>query len=176
MGSWIVSPLFGNVHAEGGRISKTQTGTKLPDICLHYLLTYIKITQAGITFHMAKDLRSQVEMLPRVPEWKFKTVSLTGHPTQEPMLLFYHNTLKCVEYLFRNPIFTDWVDSCPVQFYRNSKWMVRMYSEWMTGNAAWEMQVCTYISITSILYTGLNLPIGNASKQSDTCQYYPFLG
>ena len=115
-------------------------------------------------------------MLPSVPEWKFKTVSLTGHPTREPMLLFHRDALECVEYLFGNPTFADWIDFRPVQLYRDSKWTVRMYSEWVTGNAAWEMQVRTYISITSILCTGLNLPTGNASERSDAHRCYPLLG
>ena len=110
-----------------------------------------------------------------MPKWKFKTVSLTGHPTREPMLLFHCDTLECVEYLFGNPTFVDQIDFQPVRLYRDLKRTVCMYSEWVTGNTAWEMQVCTYISITSILCTGLNLPTGNASEQSNTHQCYPLL-
>jgi len=53
-------------------------------------------------------------MLPSVPEWKFKIITLTGHATKEPMLLFYRNALDCVEYLFGNPVFTGKIDFCPV--------------------------------------------------------------
>ena len=81
-------------------------------------------------------------MLPSVPEWKFKIITLTGHATKEPMLLFYRDALECVEYLFGNPIFAGKIDFCPVRLYRNSEQTIRMYTEWMTGNAAWQMQVC----------------------------------
>ena len=102
--------------------------------------------QARIMFHTTKDLRARVEILPSVPEWRFKSVSLTGYSTQEPTLLFYRDALECVEYLFRNPTFTDRIDFRPVRLYRNSEQTTRLYTEWMTGNTAWEMQVRTYIS------------------------------
>ena len=58
------------------------------------------------------------------------------------MLLFYRDALDCVEYLFGNPVFADKLDFCPVRLYRNAELTIRMYTEWMTGDSAWEMQVC----------------------------------
>ena len=106
--------------------------------------TCVQIKQAGVTFHTAKDLRNRVEMLPGAPEWKSKPVSLTGNATKEPTFLFYRDALDCVEYLFGNPIFSNGIDFCPVRLYRNSERTIRTYTEWMTGNAAWEMQVCPH--------------------------------
>ena len=80
-------------------------------------------------------------MLPSVPEWKFKKIVLTGHTTKEPMLLFYRDALDCVEYLFGNPVFANRMDFCPVRLYRNMERMICVYTEWMTGDAAWDMQV-----------------------------------
>ena len=111
------------------------------DLPLHCLLIYVQIKQAGVTFHTAKDLQSRVEMLLTIPEWKFKVVSLTGHTTKEPTLLFYHDSLDCVEYLFGNPTFANWIDFSPTQLYCNLEQTICMYTEWMTGNSAWEMQV-----------------------------------
>ena len=111
------------------------------DLPLHYLLIYVQIKQARVTFRTAKDLRSRVEMLPAIPEWKFKVVSLTGHTTKEPTLLFYCDSLDCVEYLFGNPTFSNRIDFSPTRLYRNLEQTIRMYTEWMTGNSAWEMQV-----------------------------------
>jgi len=91
-------------------------------------------------------------MLPSVPEWKFKIITLTGHATKEPMLLFYRDALDCVEYLFGNPVFTGKIDFCPVRLYRNSEQTIRMYTEWMTGNAAWQMQVCIRSPPSTMLY------------------------
>jgi hypothetical protein len=89
-------------------------------------------------------------MLPSVPEWKSKTVTLTGHATKEPMLLFYCDALDCVEYLFGNPIFANQIDFHPVRLYRDSERMIRIYTEWITGNAAWDMQVRPYTSFNYV--------------------------
>ena len=113
-------------------------------------------------------------MLPDVPEWKYKTVSLTGHPTKEPTLLFYRDALKCVEYLFGNPVFAHRVDFCPTRLYRNSERTIRVYTEWMTGNAAWEMQVCTHASQNST--PSLTFPIGKTSRWCNAPQHYHLLG
>jgi predicted metal-dependent RNase len=70
-------------------------------------------------FHTAKDLRGHIEILPSVPEWKFKQVTLTGHPTKELMLLFYCDSLDCVEHLFGNPIFANQISFSPIRLYRD---------------------------------------------------------
>ena len=69
------------------------------------------------------------------------------------MLLFYRDALDCVEYLFGNPLFADKLDFCPVRLYRNAELTIRMYTKWMTGDSAWEMQVrvCIYSSDRSIV-------------------------
>jgi hypothetical protein len=38
-------------------------------------------------------------MLPTVPDWKSKKITLAGYPTSEPMHLFYRDALDCVEYI-----------------------------------------------------------------------------
>jgi hypothetical protein len=82
-----------------------------------------------------------MEMLPKVPEWKSKEITLPDHQTSEPMHLFYRDALDCVEYMFGNPLFANHMDFCPVRLYQDAEQTIRVYSEWMTGNAAWEMQV-----------------------------------
>ena len=82
-----------------------------------------------------------MELLPKVPDWKVKKISITGHATREPMFLFYRDALDCVEYLFGNPLFSDSMDFCPVRLYKDAEQTIRVYTEWVTGNSAWEMQV-----------------------------------
>lgn len=75
------------------------------------------------------------------------------------MLLFYRDALDCVEYLLGNPLFTDRIDFCPVRLYRDVERTIRMYTEWMTGDAAWGMQV----SLCSRLHHMWSYPsLGNA--------------
>lgn len=57
------------------------------------------------------------------------------------MRLFYRDPVKCLEALFIHPLFHDKLDLVPRRVYRTAERLVRVYSEWMTGNAAWEMQV-----------------------------------
>lgn len=57
------------------------------------------------------------------------------------MKLYYRDPLECLEFLFRNPLFADHIDFCPRRVYRTAERLVRIYSEWMTGDSAWEMQV-----------------------------------
>lgn len=82
-----------------------------------------------------------MEMLPSVPDWKSKKISLMGYPTSEPMYLFYRDALECVEYVFGNPLFANHMDFSPVRLYQDAEHTIRVYSEWMTGDAAWDMQV-----------------------------------
>ena len=83
-------------------------------------------------------------MLPEVPEWKSKRISLMGYPTSEPMHLFYRDALDCVEYLLGNPLFANHMDFCPVRLYKDAEKTIRVYREWMSGNVAWEMQVRSF--------------------------------
>ena len=113
-------------------------------------------------------------MLPSVPEWKFKKIVLTGHITKEPMLFFYRNALDCVEYLFGNPVFANKMDFCPVQLYRDMERTIRVYTEWMTGNAAWDMQVGFFLSQPPT--RGLTFSLGNAPRWCNAPWGYPLLG
>ena len=81
----------------------------------------IQIQDAGISFPTAKALRGRVELLPKVPDWKVKKISLKGYTTREPMFLFYRDALDCVEYLLGNPLFSDCMDFCPIQLYQDAE-------------------------------------------------------
>jgi len=83
-----------------------------------------------------------MELLPKVPDWKVKKVGITGYATREPTFLFYRDSLDCVEYLLGNPLFMDCMDFCLIRLYQDAEQTIRVYTEWLTGNAAWEMQVC----------------------------------
>jgi hypothetical protein len=104
----------------------------------------LQIQDAGVSFTTAKTLRGRVESLPNVPDWKMKKINITGHATREPMFLFYRDALDCVEYLLGNPLFSDSIDFCPIRLYQDAEQTIRVYTEWLTANAAWDMQVCIF--------------------------------
>jgi len=97
-----------------------------------------------LSFRTAHQLHGLTELLPSGPEWQCWVLS-PKVPTKSPLGLFYHYPVKCLEALFNHPLFHDKLDLIPRHVYQTAQRLVRVYSEWMTGNAAWEMQVwfCT---------------------------------
>jgi Plavaka transposase len=93
-----------------------------------------------LSFRTAQQLRGLVELLPSGPEWQCRILS-PNVPTKSPVRLFYRDPLKCLEALFNHPLFHDKLDLVPRRVYRTAEHLVRVYTEWITGNAAWEMQV-----------------------------------
>jgi hypothetical protein len=81
-------------------------------------------------------------MLPEGPQWKCKPWP-TSHPTKRPINLFYRDSMDCLSALFGNPLFTDHILYGPFRVFKTAEKLVRVYGEWMSGNVAWQMQVCT---------------------------------
>ena len=67
----------------------------------------------------------------------------TAIPTKSPVRLFYRDSVECLEALFQHPLFHDKLDFVPRHVYRTAECMVCVYSEWMTGNVTWDIQVCS---------------------------------
>ncbi|KAG2143329.1 hypothetical protein BD769DRAFT_1297671, partial [Suillus cothurnatus] len=97
------------------------------------------IQRLHLSFKNAKELRSRAEMLPSGPSWKCQTIS-SIHPTKSPIRLFWRDPVECLESLFSNPLFHDKLDFIPRHVYKTAEWLLRVYSEWLTGDSAWEMQ------------------------------------
>lgn len=99
-----------------------------------------QIKQLPLSFRTAKDLRGRVELLPAGPKWKFQVLSTPDCPTKSPIRLFYRDPLECLESIFGHPHFAKHIDYTPRRVYKTAEKVVRVYSEWMTGSVAWEMQ------------------------------------
>ncbi|KAH7918132.1 hypothetical protein BV22DRAFT_1051938, partial [Leucogyrophana mollusca] len=97
------------------------------------------IKQLPISFSTAKELRGRCEMLPKGPRWNCRTIS-SSHPTKSPLRLFWRDPVECLETLFGNPFFNGRMDFVPRRVYKTAARLVRVYSEWMTGDAAWNFQ------------------------------------
>ncbi|OJA17505.1 hypothetical protein AZE42_11884 [Rhizopogon vesiculosus] len=59
---------------------------------------------------------------------------------KSPIQLFWRDPIECLESLFTNPLFHDKLDFVPHHVWKTAAWLVRVYSEWLTGDAAWEIQ------------------------------------
>jgi hypothetical protein len=82
-----------------------------------------------------------MELLPKAPQWRCMPIVVDGYPTKAPMCLYYRDALECVEYLFGNPLFVGQIDYSPQRLWKTAEKLERVYTEWMTGDSAWEMQV-----------------------------------
>jgi hypothetical protein len=99
----------------------------------------------GLSFHTAKDLRNRAEILPLGPSWKSKLWP-TLVPTKQTLFLYYRDPIDCLQSILHNPLFQDYIQFDPFQLFWSAEGAMRVYTEWLSGNAAWEMQVCNLIS------------------------------
>ncbi|KAF9231430.1 hypothetical protein BU15DRAFT_56127 [Melanogaster broomeanus] len=91
------------------------------------------------SFRTAKELRGRAELLPSGPRWNVRVVP-TSHPTKSAVRLYFRDTLDCIESLFNHPYFIDKLHLTPHRIFETAERLVRVYSEWMTGDVAWNMQ------------------------------------
>ncbi|KAG1835925.1 hypothetical protein DFJ58DRAFT_719208 [Suillus subalutaceus] len=97
------------------------------------------IKELPLSFSSAKELRGRAEMLPSGPRWMSKVIP-TSHTTKSPVVLYWRDPLECIASIFNNPIFHNRIDSRPRKVYTTAEKRCRVYTEWMTGNDAWDMQ------------------------------------
>jgi len=100
-----------------------------------------QIRPLPLSFRTAKELRGRAEMLPAGPEWRCKPWETT-HPTKGAVKLFYRDPLECIESLLTSPLASDDIEFTPYRVFKTAEKSIREYNEWMSGNVAWEMQVC----------------------------------
>jgi hypothetical protein len=79
-------------------------------------------------------------MLPSGPEWKCKPWT-TNIPTKTKVELFYRDPLKCIQSLLHHPLLSDHIHFTPMRLFEAATKTMRTYTEWMTGDVAWSMQV-----------------------------------
>ncbi|KAF8178181.1 hypothetical protein K438DRAFT_1485170, partial [Mycena galopus ATCC 62051] len=97
------------------------------------------VSNMHLSFKSAKDLRDRVESLPSGPKWKSMPWP-TEEPTVKPLTLFYRNPLECLQSLLENPLVQDYIHFSPFRLWREAGKLMRVYTEWLSGDAAWEIQ------------------------------------
>ncbi|KAJ6521962.1 hypothetical protein DFH09DRAFT_1251065 [Mycena vulgaris] len=93
----------------------------------------------SLSFETAKDLRSRIEILPSGPEWQAITWK-TQYPTKSPLTLYYRDPLECLQTLLRNPLIQDFIQFSPFRLWATSEKLMRVYTEWLSGDVAWNIQ------------------------------------
>ena len=103
----------------------------------------------GLSFSTAKSLRGRIELLPSGPKWLSREVSIPGFATREPIILYYRDSVECMKFLLQNPLFANHIRFSPELRY--DLLGTRTYGDWITGDGAWEMQVCEVIFRRTLL-------------------------
>ncbi|KAG2086081.1 uncharacterized protein F5147DRAFT_781787 [Suillus discolor] len=97
------------------------------------------INDLPLSFHSAKELRGRAESLPSGPRWKSRVIP-TLHPTKSPAVLYWRDPLECIATIFNHPLFHNRIDYTACKVYSTAERLSRIYTEWVTGEHAWQMQ------------------------------------
>lgn len=97
----------------------------------------------NLSFRTAKDLRNKAEKLPKSPPWKSKEwTTKFAHKNKGKLHLFYRDPLECLQQLLLSPLVKDHIQFKPFQLFHSAEASMRVYTEWLSGSAAWDIQVC----------------------------------
>ena len=137
LGSWLLR--------SGLSMSAMDTLLSLDLVCLllfrlQLLTVSYQIKALPLSFHTANELRKCAELLPSRPCWKSQEIR-TSHPTKRPVTLYWRDSLELVQYLFNCPEFQDVMEFTPYCLYESVACLYCVYTEWMSGDDAWFMQV-----------------------------------
>jgi hypothetical protein len=94
-----------------------------------------------------------MELLPKAPEWKFRTISIPGCATEQPIILYYRDSFEVLKMLLSNPLLAGRIDFDIRKTYSPID-SSREYSEWVTSDGAWFMQVRI-----ALYYSGIPLTL-----------------
>ncbi|KAJ6456806.1 hypothetical protein C8R47DRAFT_1227761 [Mycena vitilis] len=97
------------------------------------------VARMHLSFSSCKELRSRVETMPRGPSWLYK-VWKPEYPTSKPLTVFYRDPLECLRALLENPLLKDHIQYSPFTLWRTAGRVVRVYTEWLSGDVAAKMQ------------------------------------
>ena len=123
------------------------------------IISFTQVKDLNLSFHTAKDLCSRAKILPPGPEWKCKPCT-TVHPTKNKIDLFYRDPIECLQSLMHSPLVKESINFDPIHVFTTAAKLMRVYTEWLSGDTAWSMQVCDVdkllLSISHILGCRLN--------------------
>jgi hypothetical protein len=100
----------------------------------------------------------------------------TLHPTKSPAVLYWRDPLECIAMIFNYPLFHNHIDYMSRKVYGTGQKLSWIYTEWMTGDHAWEIQVCSiaflmflsHVFLKSALPRGTTL-LGTILSSDKTC-------
>ncbi|KAH9475942.1 hypothetical protein JR316_0011504 [Psilocybe cubensis] len=97
------------------------------------------IKKLNLSYKSAKDLRNRAEILPSGPQWKSQTI-IPEIPSKNQLTLFYRDGLECIKALLISPLLQDSMHFSPFKLFDKCNEMMRVYTEWFSGDIAHFMQ------------------------------------
>ena len=91
------------------------------------------MSHAGQNLHWVAD--PQLGLL-----WISKNI-VTDFPTKNNLVLYYRDPVLCLQYLMQNPLVKDHISFSPFKLYESAARLMRIYTEWLSGDQAWNIQV-----------------------------------
>ncbi|KAG2131043.1 hypothetical protein DEU56DRAFT_872231 [Suillus clintonianus] len=140
---------------------------------INSFLSLEMIKDLSLSFSSAKELRGRAKMLPSGPHWMSQVIP-TAHPMKSPVILYWCDPLNCISSILNHPTFHKELDFMPRRVYTTAQQLYHVYSKWMTGNDAWEMQ-SNLPSGATLLGTILSLDKTNISMMTGDRVAHPFL-
>ncbi|KAJ7891457.1 hypothetical protein B0H13DRAFT_1625951 [Mycena leptocephala] len=131
----------------------------------------------NLSFKTANDLRSQIERLPKGLVWK-ATRWETNYPTKRPLALYFRDPPECLQSLLGNPLVQDFIQYTPFRLWNCAAKLMRVYTEWLSGDVAWRMKASYLDSLPeggTILGTILSSDKTQLSTMMDNRQAHPLL-
>jgi hypothetical protein len=103
----------------------------------------------SLTFTSAHALWSLVESLPDPPHWYCQEMVTEGYKLPCPIYFYWCDALEVIEYTFGNPIFVLHMQFDPQRLWTDQLKTEHIYSEYMTGDFAWQSQVhCQILTLS----------------------------
>ena len=105
----------------------------------------MKVQTLNLSFRTAKKLRGLAELLPKGPTWQCKPW-MTLYPTKKKLHLYYRDPLECIQAILHSPLVKDFIQFTPFRVFESAAKAMRVYTEWLSGNIAWSIQVSRNLS------------------------------
>lgn len=108
---------------------------------------HTQLQDAGVKWRTAEGFYKAVDSLDAGPHWKCKLLPVKGDLDSagavqvETVEFLYKDLLEIVKSLLEDPDLADDSIYCPTREYTDNSKKNRIYSEAMTGDWAWELQV-----------------------------------
>ncbi|KAH8985112.1 hypothetical protein EDB86DRAFT_3066078 [Lactarius hatsudake] len=127
---WATNPYYPFQSREESSLSQSEIDEFLK-------LEWVKLQKP--TFTSAHALRSLIESLPDPPRWYCEEMIIEGYES-EKITFYWRDALDVIEYIFGNPIFAPYMQYDPQRVWTDISKVERVYSEYMTGDFAWQSQ------------------------------------